>query len=295
MSANLEVDEPAPDFGHAHLARLSLDDITLSPDLQNRVRMSDSTIKEWTEALEAGDTFPPVVVFRDVDKFWLADGFHRWHAHKEAGRGMIFAHVYEGGRDLAEDYSLGANYDNGIQRTNEDKRAAVLRAIKSPRHAFATDRSIANLCRVSHPMVARIRAAMAPPLLQVERSSIRNSADPAGSQEADDPQTAIDLGDEGEAATKLEGSDTKPSAPKTLDLSALHDRIIELESEVITLQFEGRRMQDIISADSTMRRLQDTELRLDNVLEEKAKLATELEKVRKQRDRLRKDLKTIKG
>jgi uncharacterized ParB-like nuclease family protein len=58
--------------------------------------MSLAAAVEYGEELEAGAKFPPVVVFYDGEKYWLADGYHRLAAHATAGKETIAAEVHEG-------------------------------------------------------------------------------------------------------------------------------------------------------------------------------------------------------
>ena len=61
---------------------LPLDQITLDPDLQSRVEINQDLCQDYAEAVAAGAQFPRVIVFFDGATYWLADGYHRWHAHK---------------------------------------------------------------------------------------------------------------------------------------------------------------------------------------------------------------------
>jgi hypothetical protein len=55
---------------------------------------------------------------------------------------------------------LSANAENGLRRTNDDKRKAVEIACKEfPAWA---DRKVAEMCQVSHPFVAKIRKSLNP-------------------------------------------------------------------------------------------------------------------------------------
>jgi ParB-like chromosome segregation protein Spo0J len=63
---------------------LSLSRIIAHQEVQARVAMNEETIEEYAEAMRNGEKFPPVVVFSNDDAFyWLADGFHRYHAAKK--------------------------------------------------------------------------------------------------------------------------------------------------------------------------------------------------------------------
>lgn len=124
---------------------------------QPRAGLVEETVAEYQEARMAGATFPPVVVFHDGKRHWLADGFHRCEAWERDGIEEIDADVRQGGQRDAILYSVGANADHGLPRTNADKRRAVLRLLADPEWAKWSDREIAKACRVSHEMVRQQR------------------------------------------------------------------------------------------------------------------------------------------
>ena len=92
---------------------------------QVREELNDATISEYAEALEEGARFPPVVIFRAKGTDLLADGFHRVHAYRRAGRSEIEADVYQGGQDEALWFALGANRAHGQRLSGDDKRRAI--------------------------------------------------------------------------------------------------------------------------------------------------------------------------
>jgi uncharacterized protein (DUF1015 family) len=53
---------------------------------QARDRMNEGAIEDYARAMREGAQFPPIVVFREDDTLWLADGFHRLEATRCAGR-----------------------------------------------------------------------------------------------------------------------------------------------------------------------------------------------------------------
>lgn len=142
-----------------HLA-IAIEDIKTDGDTQPRAAMSQETIDEYAQALEDGASFPPLTVFHDQGKYWLADGFHRLAAFKLAGRSMVSCDAQEGNRRDAVLFSFGVNSDHGLRRTNKDKRKSVERMLKDEEWSKWSDREIARQCKVSHPMVGDVRTGL---------------------------------------------------------------------------------------------------------------------------------------
>ena len=133
-------------------------DIEVDTALQARVRMSEPVLQEYAALLMEGVNFPPVVLFDDGVKKYLADGFHRLYAAKRVGRDRIQAETHRGSKHEGFMYSLRANSSHGLQRSNEDKRHCVMKLLDDFEYIDKSDREIAELCAVSHTFVGKIRA-----------------------------------------------------------------------------------------------------------------------------------------
>lgn len=133
--------------------QLELNRIVIDGGTQPRVAIDDAVVADYAEALREGAAFPPVVVFHDGAKYWLADGFHRYHAHRQAGLDCIEAHVHEGTRREAILFSVGANSDHGLRRTNGDKRKAVLVLLNDDMWSTWSNVEIARHCAVDEKTV----------------------------------------------------------------------------------------------------------------------------------------------
>jgi len=137
---------------------LKLDEIRTDGDTQPRVTLDDQLVREYAELYEAETALPPIVVFHDGSHYWLADGFHRYHAARQANLARLECEVHKGTVDEARWYACAANQTHGQRRTNEDKRRAVLLALKHPKGAGLSDRQIAEHVGVTHPFVGKIRS-----------------------------------------------------------------------------------------------------------------------------------------
>lgn len=139
------------------MKKLNLNAIRIDGGTQSRVEINMEAVADYAEAVKVGIEFPPVVVFHDGVDHWLADGFHRYHAHKQAGKASIHAEVRDGTARDAILHSLGANCTHGLRRTNADKRKAVSAMLSDGEWSAWSDRKIADACGVSQPFVSGLR------------------------------------------------------------------------------------------------------------------------------------------
>lgn len=137
---------------------IKLLDIELDGGTQPRIEIDQDLVSEYAENL---DKLPPVTVFFDGVKYWLADGFHRYHAHNRANLSEINCIVINGTQRDAILHSVGVNADHGKRRTNEDKRKAVLTLLNDEEWGKWSSSKIADLCKVSHTFVDNIRNSLA--------------------------------------------------------------------------------------------------------------------------------------
>lgn len=140
---------------------LSLSAIRIDGGTQPRCEIDQNLVAEYAEAMEEDAEFPPVVVFYDGVNYWLADGFHRYHAAKQAGITGIQSEIKQGTQRDAILYSVGANVDHGKRRTNADKRRAVNILLNDAEWGGRSARWVAKTCRVTHTFVDNAKRSLA--------------------------------------------------------------------------------------------------------------------------------------
>lgn len=140
--------------------KLKLSQIRIDGGTQPRTQLNEATVAEYAEAMTEGANLPPVSVFFDGSEYWLADGFHRFHAHNKIGALTIEATAHQGTRRDAILFSVGANASHGLRRTNDDKRRAVLTLLEDQEWAKWSDNQVAKSCGVSHPFVGQVRRSL---------------------------------------------------------------------------------------------------------------------------------------
>jgi hypothetical protein len=106
---------------------------------------------------DGGLRFPPVLLFTSGRQHWLADGYHRVLAARQAGLTEIAAEVRPGTPRDALLAGIAANSTHGLPRTRADKRKAVALLLPDAEWSQWSDREIARHCQVDHMMVGRMR------------------------------------------------------------------------------------------------------------------------------------------
>ena len=122
-------------------------------------KTDQAAIDEYAEAMDAGASFPAVVVFEDhiSNLLWLGDGFHRVAAAEACGKKNIKAEIREGGLREARLFAIGANVTHGVRRSNADKRLAVSLILDDPEWSAWGNREIARVTGVSEFLVRDMR------------------------------------------------------------------------------------------------------------------------------------------
>lgn len=141
----------------AERGELPLDMIRMDGGTQSRTSLDGETINDYAEAMKDGAKFPAVTVFYDGKAHWLADGFHRVNAAKQAGLISLPVSLHQGTQRDAILFSVGANASHGKRRTNADKRQAVERLLRDEEWSKWSNRKISEQCAVSTTFVDKLR------------------------------------------------------------------------------------------------------------------------------------------
>lgn len=135
--------------------------IIAGEETQMRYGTRQETVDEYVGLILTSEKAWPFntrcVVFKDDDKYYLADGFHRVEAVRKAGRVTVHCDLYEGTLEDAQDYALAANKTHGLRRTTEDKHRAIDCALRMDRWVGKSDGVIADLVGVSRKTVTKRR------------------------------------------------------------------------------------------------------------------------------------------
>jgi hypothetical protein len=144
---------------------LKLDEITVDPRLQMRVKLDEEAIEDYCriykgEAHEDGEAetrLPALTIVRYVatGENVLVDGRHRLEAARRAGLDAVEVVSTDGDYQLARDMARASNRFHGVRLSNADKRRIVQTAIED--HPNWSDGAIAKECGVSQPFVSKIR------------------------------------------------------------------------------------------------------------------------------------------
>jgi hypothetical protein len=221
--------------------KIELNKIRTDGGTQSRTAISESVVLEYTENLLEGTKMPDVIVFYDGLDYWLADGFHRYHAHNRAKYNEIECDVKNGTKRDAKIFSWSANSDHGFRRSNDDKRKVVLEVLADIEFADAKDREIARLCKVSSMTVGRIKKS-----LQIDKKSVPKPENPKKS----DPEPQME-----------------------------EDKIEELSTENVVLAEENQKLRDQLAikqmpiSEEAKLEIEDT---IDGLREQVSKLESQL-------------------
>lgn len=219
------------------MKRLNLGVIRLDGETQARVALDSQQVAEYAEAMRDGDKFPPIVVFNDGSDYWLADGFHRYHATKQLGNASIEAEVKTGTREEAQIYSFGANAKRGLSTNHEDNRNIIARMLEHSISSTWTLGEIARHVGVSSMTVSRVKASLQPKAAEDSKKTY---------QRKDGKSVTIDTAKTKTKQAEKPRQEEEPAAQEP-EVDERDHRIAELTDTVTELNAENQRLKDVIS------------------------------------------------
>jgi len=258
--------------------KLPISAIRLDGGTQPRTSINEAVVSEYAEAMLAGQVLPAPVVFFDGSAYWLADGFHRVHAARQAGMVDMGFDMRTGTKREAIQFSLGANATHGLRRSNEDKRRAVRMALDDPEWAALPNREIARMTGTTHPFVADMREAMKPApkpeggnvsSQDAPRREDNTKSTPPPAPRADQQPGNVSTSKPGKVEAEPEASD----GPTLAEIADEQQREIErLQGEISAMQADDQKAEAL-----KLRRLADNAQRQQSEAMEKARRAEDRE------------------
>lgn len=228
------------------IVKIRLDKIKVDGDLQVRDKINEDAVREYAEVIREGGKMPPVTVFFDGKTYHLADGWHRFFAHKQAAFAEIEAEIHDGTRRDAILFALSANDKHGLRRTNADKRRSVLVLLEDFEWSEWNNTKIAEVCGVSATFVDKIRKETntpTPATRKVSRDGVEYEMDTSkmgkkSKEPKEDPEPVID-----EKEQKIEEMAT--------EFKAIAEENEELKAQIAVGLMEGtaedkKKAQEII-------------------------------------------------
>jgi hypothetical protein len=228
---------------------ISISKIRIDGGTQARAELNQSTVSEYAEAYRDGVSMPPVAVFYDGSKFWLADGFHRYFGAKQAGLTEIYEERIQGTLRDAILYSLKANETHGLRRSNADKRKAVETLLADAEWVKWSDNAVSKACCVSRSIVESVRG-LSLAEKQVTTPEVRSYTTKHGTTAT--MQTA-------NIGTRPPKAKLTPSAVPTQSMAST-DEPIKAEYEALREQFDelGQNLKETIEENESMGRVFDS-------------------------------------
>lgn len=144
------------------MKKLNIEVIRTDGGTQPRLELNNDKVAEYAECMKDGTRFPPVIVFWDGSNYWLADGFHRYHATRRIEVVTIEAEVKEGTVDEAQVFAFGANAKHGLYLTAADIREIIKRMLLNSITISWTNAQIARHIGCSKMTVGRVKASLEP-------------------------------------------------------------------------------------------------------------------------------------
>ena len=254
---------------------ININTINIAKSYQSREEIDQTMVEEFAEDMLHGDKFPPVLIYVVNGEKLIADGFHRYFAHKKNNKTSI--EVDERVSDM-DSYVLkctSVNNIHGKRPTTQDKIRSLHRMLKIDEvSTLWLDKDIARHLNVSISFVYKHRDNK-PEAIKYER----------GGQKITRPTKNIKLNNVIEAALE-EQTETKDSDRNKEVIDYLSKEVETLSDKLAVAAIDGSE-EDKNKAKETIESLRE-EIRLLQI--DNRSLKTSMDKYQAENAQLKKQV-----
>lgn len=233
---------------------LKLSEIRIDGGTQARANLDQPTVTEYSEHMKEGAKFPAPIVFFDGSEYWMADGFHRYFAHKSNGSLEISCDIKEGTQRDARFYAMGANGGRGLKWRSQDIKKIIATILQDEEWGKMSASAIAKHVGVSVMTVSRVRHA-----IQENQQEVEPNEDDEPEEEVTytnkhgtkSKMKTSKLGKKKESKSKPAKAENKPTEPPpkqdSSEVLELKQQLLEADHTVTDLETENIKLKDAIA------------------------------------------------
>jgi len=182
---------------HEKTIQIPLSEIRVDGEMQARAGMDWDYVNQIAADLGDGVQMAhPLEVYHDGKYYWLVDGFHRYHAGRQAdGLPDPWCNVTKGSKAEAEYAALSANTSHGKPLTQSEKHRNAINALQHPMAKGQTVEQIARHVGLGKSTVQRILKR----LTSDEQEPVAEEPEPDNSEPDSSGQLRVTPGDKGKS------------------------------------------------------------------------------------------------
>lgn len=216
-----------------------LEEIRIDGNTQSREELDQAQVKLYADLMKMGTVFDPPVVFFDGSHNWLADGFHRYFAHKSNGALEVSCTVMEGTVDDAMFYGISANGSHGMRPKPGDLRKGIFWVLSHPDRGQMSNNAIAKHMHISPLTVAKYRAEWEEQTGAEPRDEVTFVKD--------GKTKTMKVKNIGKTREKKEKPLDEAAPPPMTENEAIQEKLLELEDQFKETIAENERLKDAIA------------------------------------------------
>ena len=222
------------------ITKVKLSDICTDSKTQVRESVHQEKVNEYTHLLEEGVEFDPIELYNDGAQLHISSGWHRYLAHRSAGRTEINAIIHVGTARDAFFNGIKANGPSPIPYNNLDYAKQLRRFIADEEYSQWSNAQKARWMNCSHTTVNRLMKKIQEENYQADKEATeiapekikytRNGKTQEMKKREPKPKVEPDEPEVDNSSHNAEMADT---------IAALEDKLREAQDKIMVAQWDA--------------------------------------------------------